>query len=887
MNVPESTVPRPAPPAGRLYGRDAECRALDGLVTDVRAGKSRVLVLHGEAGAGKSALLDYLARRAPGQGCQVTRAACARSQAELPFAGLRGLCAPMLGRAGQLPAPQRDALLAASGLAAGPPHRFYAGLALLSLLSGAAGERPLVCLIDDEQWLDRDSAQALGFAARRLAAVPVALVFAARDPGAELAGLPELKLEGLGEQDARALLASALAGPMDARARALIVAETRGNPRALLDLPRKLGLAELAGGFGLPGALPPAGRVQDSTARQLAALPGQTRRLLQLAAADPSGDWSLVWRAARQLGIPAAAAAPAVEAGLAEFTAPVRFRHPLARSAAYHSAPPPERARLHAALAAATSAQSDPDWRAWHQAQAAAGPDEEAAAELERRAGQARARGGLAAAAAFLERAALLSTDPARRAGRTLSAARASMQAGAFGKALELLAAAEAGPPDSLAAAEAELLRGQVLLARGQGGDALAPLLKAARHLEPLDTSLAREAYLSAWAAALPAGCLAAGDDLLEVCQAARSLPPPARPRAADLVLDALALIVTDGPAAAVPALRRAVSAFASEDTTAEEALRWGHLAQAAASALWDNDTWRALLGRQVRLARDAGALAQLPAMLDALGAAAEASGDFPAALALAAEASAARAVTGAEAGGRETTAARAHWAAAVSANGLGRHEEALAAARQASEDTTALPFSMWALPELVEAAARAGDAGLARDALKQLTEITQACGTDPALGIEARCRALLSHDGDAGGLYREAVSRLSRTGLRPDLARARLLYGEWLRREGRQAAAREQLRAARDELAAIGMDAFAERARRELGAAGEKARAGEAAALTPQEDLIARLARDGRTNPQIGAQLFLSARTVQYHLGKVFAKLGISSRRELLTALA
>ena len=379
-NAPTSAGPRPAPPAGRLYGRQAECRALDGLVTDLRAGTSRVLVLRGEAGAGKSALLDHLARQAAGQGCQVTRMACPRSQAGLPFAGLRRLCAPMLGRAGQLPAPQRDALLAASGLAAGPPHRFYVGLAVLSLLSGAAGERPLACLIDDEQWLDRDSAQALGFAARRLAGAPVALVLAARDPGAELAGLPELKLEGLGDRDARALLARALAGPMDPRARDLIVAEARGNPRALLDLPQELGLAELAGGFGLPGALPPGGPVQERTARQLAALPGPTRRLVQLAAADPTGDWSLVWRAARLLGIPVQAATPAVEAGLAEFTAPVRFAHPLARAAAYHSAPPPERARLHAALAQAASAQADPDWRAWHQALAAAGPDEEAAA---------------------------------------------------------------------------------------------------------------------------------------------------------------------------------------------------------------------------------------------------------------------------------------------------------------------------------------------------------------------------------------------------------------------------------------------------------------------------------------------------------------------------
>jgi DNA-binding CsgD family transcriptional regulator len=895
MNVPATIVPR-QPAAGRLYGRRAECRELAGLAADVGAGKSRVLVLHGEAGAGKSALLEYLAAQAPGLGCRVARVAGARSQ--LPFEGLRQLCAPMLGRAGQLPAPQRDALRIASGLAAGPPpNRFYVGLALLSLLSCAAAERPLICLVDDEQWLDRDSAQALGFAARRLAADPVGLVFAARDPGGELAELPQLKLQGLRDEDARALLAPALAGPVDARARDLIVAEARGNPLALLDLPRRLSPAGLAGGFGLPGVMPPAGRVQDAVARQLGDLPDQTRRLVRLAAADPTGDRALVWRAARHLGIPLRAAAPAEAAGLVEFTAPVRFRHPLARSAAYQSASPAERRQAHAALAEAISPQADPDWRAWHRAQAAAGPDEEVAAELERRAGQARARGGPAAAAAFLERSALLTADPARHAGRAASAARAGQRAAAFGKAMELLAGA--GPPDGLAGARAELLRGQVLLASGPGSDALPLLVKAARHLESLDADLARDTYFGGWTAALLAGCLAAGDD---------------QPAVTGLVLDAVAVAVTGGPAAAAPVLRRAVSAFAGAGTAAQEALRGGWLALAAAGTLGDSDAWRSLPARQAGIARAAGC--RQPAVLDALGTALAASGDFAGASALAAEASAAREVTGgraapftamtvaalrgrpaeaaplieaaAGASGEAGAPAGAHWAAAVLFNGLGRHGEALAPAWRASENVTALPFSLWALPELVEAAARAGHAGTARDALRRLTEVTQPCGTDSALGIEARCRALLSHDAGAGDLYREAIDRLGRAGLRPDLARARLLYGEWLRREGRCADARGQLLEAHDALAAMAMDAFAGRARRELAAAGDEARGGQlVTALTAQEALIAGLARDGRTNPEIGTQLFLSARTVQYHLGKVFAKLGISSRRELLAALA
>jgi DNA-binding CsgD family transcriptional regulator len=925
LNPAEIAGSPPAPTdtvhGSRLYGRRAECQALDRLLADVQAGHSRVMALYGEAGAGKTALLDYLAERSSRAGCRVARMAGVPSETGLAFAGLHQLCAPLLSRIERLPLPQRDALRYASGLTAGPsPDGFLAGLAVLSLLAAAAAERPLICLIDAEQWLDRASVQALGFAARRLAAEPIGLVFATREPGAELAGLPELHVAGLREDDARALLAAALAGPLDARIRDIIVAETRGNPLALLEVPRGLSPAELAGGFGLPGAPRLGDRIQDSFTMQLDALPDQTRRLVQLAAADPTGDRQLLWRAADQLGIPVQAAAPAVEARLVEFGTRVRFSHPLARSAAYWSASLSDRQQMHAALAEVTDGVADPDRRAWHRAQAVSGPDEEVAAELERSAVKAQARGGLPAAAAFLERSVLLTADPERHAERALTAARANMRAGAFGKALDLLAEAVQGPRplDELANARVELLRGQIMFASGSVSAAPARLLKAARRLESLDASLARQAYLSAWMAALFAGRLASGD-LFDVCRAVRALPPRAAPQPVDLVLDGLALMVTDGPATAAPALRRAVNALVNADIAAEEPYCWSWQAQAAASALWDNDARCALLVRQVRLAREAGVLDQLPVLLEALGTAVAATGDITAASALVAEVDTICEATGthtarltammlgalrghlaeaaplieaavAEARGQGIAVAYAHWAAAVLHNGLGCYTEALTAAQRASEDTTALPVSMWALPELVEAAAHGGQAGLARDALKQLAEITQSCGHDSALGIQARCRALLSAGTEADDLYREAIDRLARTGLRPELARAHLLYGEWLRREGRRVHAREQLRVAHDMFAALGMAGFAERTHRELIATGEAVRKRSVetvTTLTAQEALIARLARDGRTNPEIGAKLFLSARTVEWHLRKIFTKLGISSRRELQTALA
>jgi DNA-binding CsgD family transcriptional regulator len=929
----------------QLAGRRDELSVLGGLIDAVREGESRVLVVHGEPGVGKTTLLERVIGRE--HSCQVARASGVQSEMELAFAGLHQLCAPMLGRAERLPLPQQDALRTAFGLVAGPPpDRFIVGLAALNLLSEVSAERPLICLIDDEQWLDQASAQALGFAARRLGAAPVGLVFATRAPGAELAGLPELEIDGLPEEDARALLDSALAGPLDEQVRDLIVAETRGNPTALLEVPEGLSPAQLAGGFGLPLAGSPPGRAGRAFDRRLAALPAETRRLVVLAAADPSGDRALVWRAARWLGIAVAAGEPAAETGLVEFGARVRFRHPLARSAAYQSASRRERREAHAALAEATDQVADPDRRAWHRAQATAAPDEGVAVELECSAGRAQARGGLAAAAAFLERSVALTDHPARQAHRALAAAQVSLQAGGFGNALDLLAAAEAGPLDEFASARVDMLRGQVVFASGHSGDASTALLKAARRLERFDLDLARETYLTAWGAAMltvggpecppvpataPAPAPAPGpapgdrpeggdvDVLLEICRSARALPPPPDgPRPLDLTLEGLAQLISDGHAAAATTLQRAAKVLTS--IPVDDVLRWGWVATRTSSAVWDYEGFHAISARQAELVREAGALAHLPLFLSQVGVARLWMGDFAGADAVAVESASVAARTGdrfpphvvlllralqgreaeatasiagaieeSAASGQRAAATFAHWAAAVLHNGLAHYKEAASAARQAAGNPLDPWGALWALPELVEAAARIGDAELARDALDRLAVMTQPSGNDPALGIEARCRALLSDGADADDLYREAIDRLGLTRLRPELARAHLLYGEWLRREGRRVEAREQLRTAHELLAAIGMGAFAERARRELIATGEKVRKRGVETrdqLTPQEEQIARLARDGCTNPEIAAQLFLSARTVEWHLGKVFGKLGVSSRRELTAAL-
>jgi DNA-binding CsgD family transcriptional regulator/tetratricopeptide (TPR) repeat protein len=885
-------------------------------LTDTLAGHSRAAVLRGEAGVGKSALLGYLSDRVADW--RVARAVGVESETELAYSGLHQLCAPMLDRLERLPVPQRDALATVFGQSSGPaPDRFLVALATLTLFAEIAEEQPLVCIVDDAQWLDRASAQILGFVARRLLAERVVLVCAARTGIGDdvLAGLPELPIEGLGDSDARALLLDNVHGPLDAAVCDQIITESHGNPLALLELPRTWRAADLAGGFGLPDSHPLVGKVEQSYARRLLLLPSDTRLVVLAAAAEPLGDPVLLHRAAELLGVELAAADPAVDAGLLKVGGRVEFAHPLVRSAAYRSAAAEDRHRVHRALAEATDAETDPDRRAWHLARATPGPGEEVAAELERSAGRAQARGGVAAEAAFLQRAVALTVDPARRAERALAAAQASLQAGAFDAALGLLATAEAGPLDEFQRARVDLVRAHVALGSGLGSDAPPLLLKAAKRLELFDLELARETYLNAWGAAALAGV----DDLLEICRAVRALPPPAGdPRPVDLLLDGLALLVTEGSAAATATLQRTATALA--DMTADDVLRWGWTATAASAAVWDFEGMRAITARTVRLLRDAGALAQLPVPLAVLGALTVWSGDFADAISLIAEADNVAAVTGspmapltalsllarqgreaeasaliaetiaqAAAGGQGIAATNAHWAAAVLHNGLGRYDEAASAAQRAISYPFELLDSMWALPELVEAAARTGDAVLARDALERLAESTQPCGTDFGLGIEARSRALLSDGAAAGHLYREAIGRLSRTRLRPELARSHLLYGEWLRREGRRIDAREQLRTAHDMLVAIGMEAFAERAGRELLATGGRVpkRSDETRdQLTPQEEQIARLARDGLSNPEIGAQLFISARTVEWHLRKVFAKLGISSRRQLRAAL-
>ena len=903
-----------------LLGRVDECALLDTLLADLRRGESRSLVLRGEAGIGKTALLQHLVESA--SDLNVVRAVGVESEMELAFASVHQLCGPMLDQLPRLPAPQRQALEIAFGLSAGAAvDRFLAGLAVLSLFSETADERPLLCVVDDAQWLDHASALTLAFVARRLLAEPVGIVFAAREPGEELQHIPELHVHGVRNGHARALLSSAVRFHLDERVRDRIIAETRGNPLALLELPRGLTATQLAGGFGLLGAQSLSGRIEESFVRQLQALPDDARRLALLAAAEPLGDPLLLWRAADALGIEPAVAADLEAHGLLTIGERVTFRHPLARSAVYRSAAVRERRAAHLALAEATDRDVDPDRRAWHLAAAAAEPDERVAAELERSAVRAQARGGLAAAAAFLQRAVALTGDPARRAERALAAAQASLGAGAFDVAHGLLAAAEAGPLDELGQARLDLLRAEIAFAQKRGSEAPLLLLRAARKLEPLDVRLARNTYLDAWAAALFAGHLASGGGgLPDVSRAAAAAPAPVDPLACDLLLDGLALIFTEGRAAATPVLRRALVAFASPDVSVAELLRWGWLATRAANFLWDYDCGLEIGMRAVQAARDSGALEVLAAADNACGQMAAFGGDFASAGVLTAEVDAVKeatrtripphaaiAVAGirgreaeasalidgviaeATAGGQGTAVQYARWANAVLMNGLGRYEEALASAVAASETTPELYVATWTLSELIEAATRTGNTGLAERALTRLREQSEATGADWALGLLARSGALLSEGEAAEQLYGEAVERLGRTRLGPDLARAHLLYGEWLRRGNRRVDARAQLRAAHDLFVRIGMEAFGERAQGELLATGEKVRKRSAETrdeLTPQELQIARLARDGLSNAEIGARLFLSPRTVEWHLRKVFAKLGLHSRQELSRAL-
>ncbi|GIF62851.1 helix-turn-helix transcriptional regulator [Asanoa ishikariensis] len=875
----------------------------------VRAGESRALVVHGDPGIGKSALLDYLTGRATG--CRMVHAAGIQSEMELAFALLHQVCAPFVDRVDDLPEPQRDALSTALGMRAGPPpDRFRVGLAVLSLLAEVAMERPLVCVVDDALWVDHASLQALAFAARRLRAESVAIVFATRPPGpAELAGLPVLDLTGLAEDDARVLLRAVLPGPLDDPVRDRIVAEARGNPLALL---------ELRPAPGNYGEAPLPARMEHHYRNQLATLGESTRLLVLVAAADPTGNPVLLWRAAQRLGIPASALAPAAAAGLIEVGSQVRFRHPLVRSAIYQAAPADERRRAHAALAAATDPEADTARHAWHAGQAVDGPDDDIAERLEHSAGLALACGGLAAAASFLRRSAELTGDPARRTRRTLAAAKRSLEAGATDDALGLVAVAEADRLDDARRAGAHLIRARAVFAVNRDATASPLLRAAAAELEPFAPELARTTYLEAISAAMFAAGLV-GDQLTEAARAARAGPiAPLPARAEDLLLDGLAVRFTDGYAAGVPLLRQAVQAFRDPGTAGPEAVRWLWLACTASTHVWDYDSWVVLSDRFVLLARDTGALASLPAALNARMSAHVLAGDLTAAAALRGELRAAteattvrpflplgdlllaawRGVASDAAVLADGTATEARsrgegaglvapaWALAIVHNSRGEHEEAIAAAEAGDQEVAVLGFPPWGiLVELVEAAVLAGQPDRAEAALRRLTVATDAAGTPWARGLAARSRALTTPGPEAETHYREAMERLAQTRLTGELARSRLVYGEWLGRTGRGADARTQLRLAHDEFGQRGMDAFAERAARalkEIGETTQRRAPVPTGRLTAQEAQIARLAREGLSNPEIGERLFLSPRTVEWHLRKIFAKLGISSRRDL-----
>jgi DNA-binding CsgD family transcriptional regulator len=903
------------PPA--FLGRSGERAVLDRLLETVRGGHSGVMVIRGEAGIGKTALVRYAARQAAG--FRVAQIAGVEAEMELPFAGLHRLCAPMLRRLDALPDPQQNALRVAFGLSSGdPPDRFLAALAALTLLAEIAEERPLLCLVDDAHWLDHTTLQVLGFIARRLLAESVALVLTVREPSdeRELADLPELSLGGLQDDDARALLAAVIPGALDDRVRDRLVAETRGNPLAIVELSRGTGAGELAGGFVLPGTGTLPSRIEDQYRQRIAALPEATQRLIVLAAADPVGDATLLWRAAATLGVERQAAEAAAGEQLLEIGAQVRFRHPLVRSASYRAASLTERRAVHSALAAATDPETDPDRRAWHRAHAAIAPDEEVATELIESASRAQGRGGIAAAAAFLERAVTFTPDPGERASRALTAAEMKLEAGDLSAAGSLLAAADAGPLDDFGQARAQRVHAQIAFDARRGSDAPPLLLRTAQRLEPLDAELARETHLKALVAVIYAARLATEAAPADVARAALAAPLGPEPLPGkQLLLLGLATRLTDGYAAAAPRLAASLRA-----RRAERDSDWAWVAYSlAAMELWDDHAWLELASSQAELARATGALILLPFALDYLATFHIEAGNLSLASALIEEAQRldlrARAETlpyvplrlaawrgdvatclslveamigGAHARGEGCAITVADYTTAILYNGLGEYELAFEAAQRAAA-ADEIATSSWALPELIEAAARSGRQEIARQSLDRLRERTSASGTTWAKGTEARATALLAGRESAEQLHRAAIEALGQSRLAAHLARARLGYGEWLRRENRRADARKQLHQAYDVFVMMGASGFADRARRELVASGEKVRKRRDDTrdeLTPQEKQIARLARDGRTNPEIGAELYISPRTVEWHLGQVYAKLGITSRKELRGAL-
>jgi DNA-binding CsgD family transcriptional regulator len=898
-----------------LIGRRNEQQLLAEVADRARGGRSGVLVLRGEAGIGKTALLnDFLSKAADFRTISLSGA---ESEMELAYAGVQQLCAPLLGHIERLPEPQHKALRVALGLREGAaPDRLLVGLAVLTLLGDAAAERPTICVIDDAQWVDRASLQALTFAARRLLADRVAVIFAARTPGAhhELAGLPELNVSGLNDADARALLP----GPMDETVRGNLLAEAGGNPLALLDLNRALPPARLAGGYGLAAEKPLVTRIEQTYGQRLRELPPHTRMLLLLAAAEPTGEPAWLWAAAAELGLGADAGVPAEQSGMVTVDNRLRFRHPLVRSAVYRSASPSERRQAHAALAKVIAEPAADEHRVWHRAHATDAPDEAVAVELVQSAERARRRGGSAAAAAFLAHAVELTPDPVRRAERALAAALSKLDAGDPEAAARLLVAA-ASADDELLSARVDLLRAKIAFAAQRGRDAPPLLLAAADRLSPLDPRLARDTYLEALTAAMIVGRLTAGERTSASATAttARHAPPPSgTPTAADLFLDGIVLRLTEGHAAAAPLLQRAIRQYLEEDAAGTADPRSHDITLRVLLDLFDQDTYNTLNARQLELLRAAGELTVLPAALTTYAGVCVTAGDFAQAADLLAQSDAISAATGApphrsiqtylaacrgqEQLGRELAAATIQdatargegseitvvlFALAILHNGLGQYDEALTACTSALEYDDVGMYGH-VLNEMVEAATRSGNTDIAETAAAQLIERAAATGTATARGYSARAKALTTNGPTTEHEYRTAIEELKRSPLRVLSARTHLVYGEWLRRANRRADARNELRVAHGMFLHMGADGFAERTRRELQSAGEPLRkergGGSTVTLTTQESYIARLAGDGYANSEIASHLFISPRTVEWHLSRIFAKLGVSSRREL-----
>jgi DNA-binding CsgD family transcriptional regulator len=898
-----------------------ERQTFDELLGKARAGHGGAVVLRGEAGIGKSALLDELAISAS-DFC-ICRAVGVESEMELAYAGLQQLCAPILDVLTELPSPRRDALETVFGLSTGcPPDRFLVGMAVLDLVAMAAQRQPVMWIVDDAQWLDRSSLQTIGFVSRRLLAERILVAIACRDAveDDELAGLPELQLAGLTTEDAGTLFDSVVTGPTDPAVRDRIIAETRGNPLALLELPRAWTTAEAV--EGLPESAGLTGHLELAFAKRLGELPPDTQTFLALAAAEPTGDTALLWSAAHELGLDCGAAAPAERAGLIEFVPRVHFRHPLVRAAAYRAAPLRKRLDVHRALADVTDPVRDADRRAWHRASSTVTHDEGIAVELEHAAGRAKARGGLLAAAALLERAALLTPDGARRSNRTLAAAKAKRDAGALEAALRLLPAVESEPPSELRGALAEQLRGRIAFDMRRGTDAAELLLSAAQRLEPFDVRLARETHLEALTAAVWASGPDSRDVIHKAAKAALAAPlGNESPRTSDLLLDSLALRVTEGYEAAAPALRLAVAAVLDHDVGAADtdSLNWlaeNRFAGIVAIEVWDYEAGLAFAGRQVKVAREAGALVQLQFALNFLANNLLLAGDTRTASTLIEEerllsimtrvpvigysimllaamrGDAVNAIPMVEStigkateNGQGRIVAFSHYVSAVLYNGLGRHAEALEFARKVVEGDV-LGYQTLAAAELAEAASREGDTELLADVSGWVRARADATPTEWALGISARVQAFGADDANADRLYRESIEHLGKTSLRVELARSRLLYGEWLRRRGLKGRARDQLATAHHALTEMGITGFADRARRELTATTGR-RTGRfidvpSVQLTSQEALIAELVQQGLSNREIGGRLFLSPRTVEWHLRNIFGKVGVSSRRQL-----